>query len=113
MTGYSTNKKKKRGASKWFYDTSKWKKSRDQAYERDEGRCVKCGKLLAGVREYNVDHIVSITDYSSDELKYDLSNLQTLCIPCHNNKRNTEIIDEAKHNTNQINNIFDKILEAN
>jgi 5-methylcytosine-specific restriction enzyme A len=111
MTGYGTNQRK--GASKSFYKTRQWYKSRNAAYKRDAGRCQKCGKLLMEKREYNIDHIVAINDDSPDFLKYDLSNLQTLCIPCHNHKRQTEQIEEAKYNANVVDDIFSQILEAN
>jgi len=52
-----------------------WRKA---VFERDNYTCVNCGKR--GV-ELNADHIKQFAYYP--ELRFELSNGRTLCVPCH------------------------------
>lgn len=63
-----------------FYSTPEWKEARNAALKRDRGCCVVCGK---GHGRMFVDHIVERKDGGSD---FDLTNLQTLCPPHHQEK---------------------------
>lgn len=51
---------------------------RTAIYKRDGYRCVLCG-VIGG--KLNADHIKPFSDYP--ELRFELSNGRTLCIPCH------------------------------
>jgi len=53
-----------------------WRKS---VFERDKYACVWCGKKKSGGLE--ADHIKRFADYP--ELRFDINNGRTLCIPCH------------------------------
>lgn len=55
-------------------------------YEKDSFTCVTCGYKskgkVKGVRlDIHADHIKSFTDFP--ELRFDLDNGRTLCVPCH------------------------------
>lgn len=91
MTMYKTPEQKKA-----FYNSTAWKKLRQQALERDNYECVMCkeeGKFTIdsvkreGKRKkivLNVDHILPIEHYPKLALRLD--NLQTLCVYHHNLK---------------------------
>ncbi|MBP0614288.1 HNH endonuclease [Jiella mangrovi] len=68
-----------------IYRTPRWKALRALAKRRDGYRCVQCG--AAG--DLEVDHIKPVRTHR--ELAFDLSNLQTLCVPCHSRKTRVEI----------------------
>lgn len=61
----------------FIYHRSAWIAARKAVLHRDGYRCRTCGK--AGVLE--VDHIVPLRIDSTKP--YNLSNLQSLCRPCH------------------------------
>jgi 5-methylcytosine-specific restriction protein A len=67
------------------YRTKRWQSVRFLAKRRDGFRCVKCG--VSGRIE--VDHIQPIKD--APELAYELTNLQSLCVPCHSKKTIAEV----------------------
>src|ERR1039458_2356822 len=52
-----------------------WQKA---VFERDNYTCVECGQHGG---ELNADHIKPFAYFK--ELRYELSNGQTLCVPCH------------------------------
>lgn len=56
-----------------------WFDIRNQALERDNYKCVKCGQTNG----LEVDHIIEIADGGP---QFELSNLQTLCHQCHLDK---------------------------
>jgi 5-methylcytosine-specific restriction enzyme A len=70
--------------------SKRWQRLRQQALRRDGYRCVaerdgrKCG---APARE--VDHIKRVKTHPL--LAYELSNLQSLCTPCHSRKTRIEL----------------------
>jgi 5-methylcytosine-specific restriction endonuclease McrA len=59
---------------------------RQYVFERDDFQCQNCGRstLHDPTVKLNVDHIIAITKGGSD----DLSNLQTLCSRCNQQKSN-------------------------
>lgn len=62
-----------------------WRRSREIALVRDLYTCQHCHKVFDR-RQLEVDHIINKAQGGSD----DLSNLQTLCKPCHKIKTQTE-----------------------
>lgn len=54
-----------------------WKQLRKIVYERDDGKCVHCGKSIT-LEECHIDHIKSGKNATNE-----LSNLRTLCRTCH------------------------------
>ncbi len=56
--------------------------NRPLALLRDQGRCVTCGQGPATGTPVQVDHIIPPSRGGTS----DLTNLQTLCIPCHQTK---------------------------
>ena len=62
----------------------RWDVLRTLAKDRDGWRCVKCGR--AG--RFEVDHIVPVVKGGA---MWELSNLQTLCRPCHFAKTRAEL----------------------
>ena len=73
-------------AGKAVYRSKRWKAVRFLAKRRDKWKCVKCG--AAGVR-LEVDHIEPIRE--APELAFELTNLQSLCVPCHARKTREEV----------------------
>jgi 5-methylcytosine-specific restriction endonuclease McrA len=64
--------------------SARWKVVRLEAKRRDGFKCVKCS--ARGLLE--VDHIKRVKD--APDLAFELSNLQTLCKPCHSAKTKIE-----------------------
>lgn len=62
----------------------RWPALRLAAKRRDDFRCVKCG----ATGRLEVDHIQRVKD--APALAFELSNLQTLCTPCHSAKTKIE-----------------------
>ena len=58
----------------------RWKALRLQALDRDNWKCRKCGTR----QRLEVDHIEPVR--KRPDLAWSLSNLQTLCGPCHAHK---------------------------
>lgn len=58
--------------------TRQWKEMRKKVFERDNFTCQKCGKRGG---ELHPDHILPKAIYQ--DLVFDLSNIRTLCAPCH------------------------------
>ena len=65
-----------------FYDSRAWRKL-SQWYRKANPLCVKCTDKGFAKRVQIVDHIIPIED-GGESLA--TSNLQSLCIPCHNTK---------------------------
>lgn len=74
---------RKHGAS--IYRTERWKAVRHEAKRRDGWKCVQCGAR----GRLEVDHKIPVR--INRELAFDLTNLQTLCIPCHSRKTRIEV----------------------
>lgn len=65
-----------------------WPKLRRAVIRRDGGRCVKCGSTVA----LTVDHRIPIHLGGT----HTMTNLQTLCDPCHRSKTAAEAV-AARH----------------
>jgi len=65
--------------------TNRWKKVRKKCFERDNYTCVLCHKR--GNIYLNAHHIINRHDCKN---RFDLANLVTLCIMCHNHITNIE-----------------------
>jgi 5-methylcytosine-specific restriction endonuclease McrA len=55
---------------------------RDYVYRRDDYRCQSCGASVTETK-LSIDHIIPLAIGGSN----DLSNLQTLCLPCNQRKK--------------------------
>lgn len=64
-------------------NSAKYKEWRKCVLKRDSYTCQLCG-IVGG--QLNVDHIKSFAYYP--ELRFDLDNGRTLCVPCHKNTPN-------------------------
>jgi len=60
-----------------------WRQKRESILLRDKYTCQACGTVTL---DLEVDHIVNIAQGGND----DDSNLQALCVPCHQAKTATE-----------------------
>jgi 5-methylcytosine-specific restriction endonuclease McrA len=56
-----------------------------EALARDKYRCQKCGKIIADVTS-QADHIKPVKQFASFAQAHKLSNIQTLCVDCHEAK---------------------------
>lgn len=78
-----------------FYRSKEWERVRKQALERDNYECQECkrnGRCFTDKhnpekhKRLDVDHIQDLEHNPS--LGLQLSNLETLCVKCHNKKHN-------------------------
>ncbi|CAH0650399.1 MULTISPECIES: HNH endonuclease [Pseudomonas] len=60
-----------------------WRRIRDRILLRDNYTCQACGLVT---KDLEVDHIINVAEGGSD----DDSNLQALCVPCHQEKTAAE-----------------------
>lgn len=73
-----------------FYKSKHWRNARRMALERDLYICTECmeayrrGEMQRPRKAVMVHHIKPREQYP--ELELELSNLQSLCDPCHNKK---------------------------
>ena len=67
-----------------FYNSRRWKSLRKQYIQRNP-LCADCEAIGVYTPAENVHHVVERLE--APELAYEWSNLQSLCIPCHNRKR--------------------------
>ena len=65
-----------------------WRRIKQQVHERDEWTCCCCGRVTM---DLECDHIVNTAQGGTD----DMSNLQSLCKPCHDIKS----LEESKAGT--------------
>lgn len=74
-------KQKNKGSNnKSFYNSQAWKDVKSYCYQRDKGKCTKCGKFVFGHSAQH-HHIVPINE--QPELKLESDNITTLCPQCH------------------------------
>ncbi|WP_394898643.1 HNH endonuclease [Enterococcus gallinarum] len=66
--------------NKSFYRTQAWKEVSDFVYEREGGRCQRCGRFVFGKQAHR-HHVVPIK--KNDLLKLDPNNIRLLCPKCH------------------------------
>lgn len=64
--------------NKAIRNSPKYKRWREAVFERDDYTCVRCGERGGTL---NGDHIKSFSMFP--ELRFDLNNGRTLCVPCH------------------------------
>lgn len=65
-----------------FYESARWKKKRAVILARDKYMCQVCRRYGRMVPATIVHHIKEVEDYP--ELAYTNSNLQSVCLACHN-----------------------------
>lgn len=66
-----------------FYNSVEWRTLSRKRLQDDKYKCVKCGAIAS-----EVDHIKAIQTPEGWELRLDPTNLQSLCLECHNIKHN-------------------------
>lgn len=69
-----------------FYHTPAWRRLRIQALERDHYLCQACLRKKRFTKATEVHHIKEVEDFP--ELALTLSNLESLCWPCHEETKN-------------------------
>ena len=72
-----------------IYGTKQWKRARQQALERDNDSCTKCGSYNQLIVHHRVEIGPGIDPY-------DVDNLQTLCRRCHRGEHNRRRTHERK-----------------
>ena len=67
-----------------FYNSSLWKKAKEEKKRHARGLCEKCGRP-----GYEVHHIIPLTDDNVEDptISINLDNLMLLCTSCHNKMR--------------------------
>lgn len=73
--------------NKPFYRTDDWKSLSSFVYEREKGKCQRCGKFVFG-RQAHRHHVVPIR--KNPLLKLDPNNIRLLCPKCHVIEENEE-----------------------
>lgn len=76
--GYNRRRDPKTAA---FYQGRAWRRLARARIQADGYKCAKCGKIAT-----EVDHIIPIQTPEGWALRYEWSNLQSLCVQCHNKK---------------------------
>lgn len=66
--------------NKSFYQSDPWKDLRSDVYEREKGKCQRCGKFVFG-RTAHCHHVIAIKD--NPLLKLEINNIMLLCPKCH------------------------------
>jgi 5-methylcytosine-specific restriction protein A len=75
-----------------LYHSQQWRSTRDihlEGFTTIDGKkvsnrlCIECYKKGKVMKMHTVDHIIRVEDGGP---KFDLSNLQSLCLSCHNRK---------------------------
>ncbi len=67
-----------------IYSSRKWRKKREKILKRDGYQCQECKKYGRRTPATIVHHIKEIKEYP--ELAFDSSNLESICLACHNAK---------------------------
>lgn len=65
-----------------FYKSARWKRIRSKVLRRDEYICQECkkyGRIKEATQVHHIEHLEDRPD-----LAYDLDNLISLCLGCHN-----------------------------
>ena len=71
-----------------------------QVKKRDKGVCVCCKKKCRLRSEWDVDHIVALSDRPDNNPKWwSLENMATKCVECHNKKTVEENANRRKNRT--------------
>ena len=70
-----------------FFNRFWWQRIRYDVWERDEGKCKKCGEYFPSLNQIQIDHIIRI---ASGGLIFSMDNYQLLCYDCHQAKTSEE-----------------------
>tara|TARA_R100000654_G_scaffold21267_5_gene42921 strand:+ start:12043 stop:12384 length:342 start_codon:yes stop_codon:yes gene_type:complete len=81
-----------------LYNTSRWRKMRDN-YIMQNPICIICKKNNRIRKADVVDHIIEVADGGN---MWELSNLQSLCDPCHRSKTSKAV--HRRYNKKRNNN---------
>ena len=86
-------REKQRGISspyRRWYKTARWQRLREIVFARDLFTCrmVGCGVVIAEKHLLTCDHV--IPHRGDERLFWDEGNLQTLCKPCHDRRKQAE-----------------------
>lgn len=92
-------RKKVYGKYQKFYHSYRWTKLSRQ-YRAKHPFCVRCYQKGLYIRARAVDHIIPIRTPEGWRKRWDESNFQSLCIPCHNQKT---LEDEEKYKLDDLN----------
>jgi 5-methylcytosine-specific restriction enzyme A len=65
-----------------FYKSKEWRSLRKVALQRDHYECQSCKRKGKYRKGQNVHHMKELKEHPA--LALTLDNLETLCIPCHN-----------------------------
>ena len=89
IAGIAPGERGRAQASPWraWYNTTRWRALRLVIFERDQFTCQwpSCGRLEGNTSKLVADHR---RPHRGDELLFwDETNLQTLCKPCHDSKK--------------------------
>lgn len=76
--GYNKRRDPKYGR---FYHSREWRTLARKRIQDDGYKCLECGEFAT-----EVDHIIPIQTPEGWDLRFDWSNLQSLCVNCHNKK---------------------------
>ena len=64
------------------------RKTRFMVLERDKSTCQRCGKTVKDGVKLDIDHIIPVEWWDNEEMSCnDMSNLQVLCEPCNEGKK--------------------------
>ena len=74
-----------------FYQSKSWRSLRLEALERDNNECQTCKRYGKVGEAQNVHHIKTVKEFPM--LALSLSNLESICIKCHNNEHLIKFID--------------------
>lgn len=66
-----------RGGQDEFYTTKRWQQLRKRIYQRDDHQCVRCGATDCEVHAHHAQPVSKGGDI------WDMTNIETLCVPCH------------------------------
>lgn len=80
---HTKQQRKRTTTAKPFYTSTRWRKLR-AAFLAENPLCVRCSERGRVVPAVVADHVIDRCD--APERAYDVSNLEALCVSCHNRK---------------------------
>ena len=78
-----------------FYQSRSWRSLRLEALERDNNECQTCKRYGKVGEAQNVHHIKNVKEFPM--LALSLSNLESICIKCHNNEHDRVFRGQTKN----------------